>query len=143
MFLYFTNYQLCYAHLFPGRLLCLKTFFQDDRSRNSDEISEKRGWDLYTSEFKVLTDFVEIDIYIINSKYTNTVTNEKKKKGKTSPCRLILWKMQIGLLKKPNTVYLAQKPLLLVREKIVDFYKDSPVFNRLNGFETQSAATCK
>lgn len=83
-------------------------FFQDDRSRNSDEISEKRGWDLYTSEFKVLTDFVEIDIYKINSKYTNTVTNEKKKKGKTSSCRLILWKMQIGLLKKPNTVYLAQ-----------------------------------
>lgn len=108
LFLYFTNYQLCYAHLFPGRLLCFKTFFQDDRSRNSDEISEKRGWDLYTSEFKVLTDFVEIDIYKINSKYTNTVTNEKKKKGKTSSCRLILWKMQIGLLKN-QTLFTLRK----------------------------------
>lgn len=142
MFLYFTNYQLCYAHLYPGRLLCLSTFCQDDRSRNSDEISEKKGWDLYTSEFKLLTYFVEIDIYKINSKYTNTVTNEKKKKGKTSPCRLILWKMQIGLLKKQHYLPCA-KPLLVVREKIVDFYKDSPEFNRLNGFETQSAATCK
>lgn len=46
----------------------------------------KSGWDLYTSEFKLLTDFVEIDIDKINSKYTNTVTNEKKKKGKTSLC---------------------------------------------------------
>lgn len=35
---------------------------------------------MYTSEFKLLTDFVEIDIDKISSKYTNSVTNEKKKR---------------------------------------------------------------
>lgn len=64
---------------------------------------------MYTSEFKLLTDFVEIDIDKISSKYTNSVTNEKKKKGKTSPCMVLLWKNANWSIKENKTLFTLRK----------------------------------
>lgn len=122
-----------------------------------------RGKNFDTSEIQLLTDLVEKNIDIINSKFTNTITNEKKKKiweNITSQVNSLgianrsikeiktKWTNMHQTAKKEfSTNKLSQrktgggpcaKPLSVVSEKIVDLYKDSPTFNGLSGFETQS-----
>lgn len=127
------------------------------------KLSRNRGENFDTSEIQLLADLVEKNIDTINSKFKNTITNEKKKKvweNITSQINALgisnrsikeiktKWTNMHQTSKKEfSSNKLSQrkteggpcaKPLSVVSEKIVDLYKDSPTFNGLSGFETQS-----
>lgn len=127
------------------------------------KLSRYRGKNFDTSEIQLLADLVEKNIVTINSKFTNTITNEKKKKvweNITSQINALgianrsikeiktKWTNMHQTAKKEfSSNKLSQrktgggpcaKPLSVVSEKIVDLYKDSPTFNGLSGFEMQS-----
>jgi hypothetical protein len=125
--------------------------------------ARNRGKNFDTSEIQLLTELVERNIDIINSKLTNSITNEKKKKlwdditmqvnalgiaYRTTKDIKTKWNNMHQTAKKEFSLNKisqrktgggpCSKPLSNVTEKIVDMYKDSPTFNGLMGFETQS-----
>ncbi|XP_056004079.1 uncharacterized protein LOC125653292 [Ostrea edulis] len=135
-----------------------------EMSVNQKEKSNRnRGKNFDSSEIQLLTELVEKNIAIINSKFSNTLTNEKKKAVWQSitdqlnalgvACRSVKeiktkWtNMHQSAKREFSDAKISQrktgggpmaKPLSVVNEKIVDLFKDSPSFNGLSGFETQS-----
>ncbi|XP_062621653.1 uncharacterized protein LOC134283222 [Saccostrea cucullata] len=122
-----------------------------------------RGKNFDSSEIQLLADLVERNVDIINSKLTNSVTNEKKKKvwdniteqinalgvscRTTKEIKTKWTNMHQTAKKEFSNNKLSQrrtgggpcaKPLSTVSEKIIDIYKDSPTFTGLSGFETQA-----
>ena len=116
-----------------------------------------------TREIQLLTELVEKNIEIINSKFSNTVTNEKKKKiwenitiqinalgiaNRTAKEIKTKWINMHQNAKKEysdDKLYRRQtgggpcpKPVSSISERIVDLFKGSPSFDGLSGFETQS-----
>lgn len=133
----------------------------------SDEIKGKnprtRGKNFDTTEIQLLTDLVEKNIETINSKFSNTLTNDKKKKvweniteqvnamgiaSRTVKEVKTKWFNMHQAAKKEycdNKLYRRQtgggpcpKPMSQATEKIVDLFKDTPSFDGLSGFETQA-----
>ena len=122
-----------------------------------------RGKNFDTREIQLLTELVEKNIEIINSKFSNSVTNEKKKKiwenitiqinalgvaNRTAKEIKTKWINMHQTAKKEyseDKLYRRQtgggpcpKPVSSISERIVDLFKGSPSFDGLSGFETQS-----